>query len=135
MATTSRLKPRVLVIDDDAQYLVLTARMLRSGGYEVLTRTEAVGTSAAVEAGRPDLILIDLNMPALDGDRLASLILRFSVDPPRVALYSGAPEQVLRERAAASGVDAIIPKGLPPDEFLERVARLLDAPVASQRER
>jgi CheY-like chemotaxis protein len=130
MATTSWRRPRVLVIDDDEQYLTLTARMLRSGGYEVLTRSEAVGTSAAVEADRPDLILIDLNMPALDGDRLASVILRFSVDPPRVVLYSGAAEKVLRERAAACGVHAVIPKGLPPEEFLERVARQINFPVA-----
>jgi CheY-like chemotaxis protein len=109
--------------------------MLRTGGYEVLTRSEPVGTSAAVEAERPDLILIDLNMPALDGDRLASIILRFSVDPPQVVLYSGAAENVLRERAAACGVQAIIPKGLPPEEFLERVARQLNVPIASPNER
>jgi CheY-like chemotaxis protein len=118
-------KGKVLVIDDDEQYLKLTARILRGAGYEVVTRTEVIGTSAAVAAERPCLVLIDLNMPLLDGDRLGPLIQRSMATPPLVILYSGTNDKVLQERARACGANGAIPKGLPPEQFIERLERAL----------
>ena len=115
---------KVLVIDDDVQSLKLTARMLRSAGYEVVTRSDVIGTSFAVASERPHVVLIDLNMPALDGDRLAPLIQRAVANPPPIVLYSGVSDKVLRERALACGASATIPKGLAPELFLERVAQV-----------
>ncbi len=117
---------KVLVIDDDPQSLKLTARMLRSAGYEVVTRSEVFGTSFAVASERPNVVLIDLNMPALDGDRLAPLIQRSVPNPPPIVLYSGLSEKVLRERALACGASATIPKGLAPELFLERIAQVFN---------
>jgi two-component system, OmpR family, response regulator len=133
MVTTPQPNARVLVIDDDEQYLKLTARMLRSAGYDVVTRLDALGTSAAVAATRPDLVLIDLNMPTLDGDRLAPLIQRSVSNPPLIVLHSGMNEKILRERAKACGANACIPKGLSPDRFLARVADVLGTSAASSR--
>jgi CheY-like chemotaxis protein len=116
----------VLVVDDDEQYLKLTSRMLRGGGYDVVTRSEGIGTSAAVSAERPDMVLIDLNMPGLDGDRLAALIQRSMARPPLLVLYSGMSEAVLEKRAAACGASATLPKGLPPEQFLKRVAGIFE---------
>jgi len=116
----------VLVIDDDEQYLKLTSRILRGAGYDVVARSEGIGTSAAVSAERPDLVLIDLSMPGLDGDRLAVLIQRSMARPPLLVLYSGMSAAVLEKRAAACGAIAAIPKGLPPEQFLKRVASILE---------
>jgi CheY-like chemotaxis protein len=122
---------KVLVIDDDEQCLNLTARLLRTAGYEVTTRSNPLGSSAAVGAVCPDLVLIDLNMPLLDGDRLVPLLRRAVSDPLLVVLHSGmADRALLRQRASACGADAVIPKGLPPGEFLAHVARLF-GPVPS----
>lgn len=116
---------KVLVIDDDDQSLKMTARMLRGAGYEVVTRSDVIGTSAAVAAHRPQMVLIDLNMPTINGDRLTPLVRRALNKPPLVVLYSGAADHELRERAAACSADAAIPKGLTPEQFLARVSELL----------
>lgn len=130
MSTVLRSE-KVLVIDDDEQCLKLTARMLRAAGYDVTTRCDVIGTSAAVSAHRPDLVLIDLNMPTINGDRLVPLVRRALSKPPLVVLYSGASQGELRERAAACCADASIPKALPPEQFLARVAELLATAPAS----
>ncbi|MGH7271554.1 MAG: response regulator, partial [Polyangiaceae bacterium] len=43
-------------------------------GYEVVTRTDALGTSTAIAQESPDVVLLDLSMPGLSGERLAKLI-------------------------------------------------------------
>lgn len=116
---------KVLVIDDDEQSLKMTARMLRAAGYDVVTRCDVIGTSAAVAAHRPQMVLIDLNMPTINGDRLAPLVRRAINKPPLVVLYSGTADHELRERAAACCADAVIPKGLTQEQFLARVGELL----------
>jgi DNA-binding NarL/FixJ family response regulator len=98
----------------------------------VITRSNPLGSSAAVGAACPGLVLIDLNMPLLDGDRLVPLLRRAVSGPLLVVLHSGMSDRVLlRQRAMACGADAVIPKGLPPEAFLDQVARLLGRPVAS----
>jgi CheY-like chemotaxis protein len=121
MSAVSERK-KVLVVDDDEQYLKMTARLLRGAGYEVVTRSEGIGTSAAVTSERPDMVLIDLNMPGVDGDRLALLIQRSFAHRPLVVLHSGMNEKVFKERAVACGADGAIVKGLRPEQFLEQLA-------------
>jgi DNA-binding response OmpR family regulator len=113
---------KVLVVDDDEQCLKMTARVLRHAGYAVVTRSDVIGTSFAVASERPDMVLFDLNMPLINGDRLVPLVQRSLVNPPFIVLYSGVDEKVLEKRAADCGANGFIPKGLGPTEFLERVA-------------
>lgn len=119
---------RVLVVDDDDQYLRLTERLLSRAGYEVIARIESLGTCAAVTAEAPDMVIMDVNMPSVDGDRLAPLVQRCTGVRPIVVLYSGIALAELEERAKACSADAAIPKGLLPAQFLERVASAFAAP-------
>jgi two-component system, OmpR family, response regulator len=138
MAAAGKRPKKVLVIDDDEQYLRLTGRLLRGAGYDVLTRSESIGTCAAVTAEDPDVVLIDVNMPSVDGDRLAPLIQRCTGVRPIVVLYSGMDVVSLQRRAKACGADAAIPKGLLPEQFLAHVARTFVWPseaAEAERER
>ena len=119
---------KVLVVDDDEQYLRLTARVLRDAGYDVVTRTDVIGTAYTVTQEKPDLVLIDVNMPLLTGDRLTELLQRSVRERPLIVLHSGEDEKTLAQRAAACGADASIPKGLTVNRLLQRLAR-----VARQR--
>jgi len=126
MPNEPRVGKKVLVVDDDELYLKVTERLLRSGGYEVVARSEVLGTSFVVSSERPDVMLVDLNMPMVDGDRLVPLVTRGRFEPPYfspyVVLYSGVEERALARRAEECGADASIPKGLVPKDFLARVA-------------
>jgi DNA-binding response OmpR family regulator len=123
---------KVLVVDDDEQALRVTARVLRGAGYDVMTRSDAIGTSFAVASERPDLVLFDLNMPPINGDRLVQLILRALVEPPFIVLYSGVDTKELEQRALACGADGSIPKGLESAQFLERVEHCFERAAAAR---
>jgi CheY-like chemotaxis protein len=121
-------RKKVLIVDDDEQYLKLTERLLRGAGYDVLARSESLGTCAAVTDEAPDMVLMDLMMPSLDGDRLTPLIQRCTGVRPIVVLYSGMDPDTFKKRAEVCGADASIPKGLLPDQFLEHVACAFSTP-------
>lgn len=126
MPSAPRGGKRVLLVDDDEPYLKVTERLLRAAGYEVVTRTGVLGTSFVVSSVRPDVVLVDLNMPMVNGDRLVPLMMRGRFEPPYVSpyvvLFSGVDEKLLTRRALECGADDSIPKGLTPKEFLARVA-------------
>ena len=116
---------KVLVVDDDEQILLLTAKILTSAGFEVVTRSSAVGTSAVVVAERPDVVLIDLNMPLLTGERLTAHVRRALTAPPIIVLYSGLAESVIQERAQNCGADGYIPKGLARGDLVDHLRRIV----------
>jgi CheY-like chemotaxis protein len=55
---------RVLIVDDDAVVRLVTSRVLRNRGYEVMTAADCSEAIAAIAESRPDIILLDLNFPA-----------------------------------------------------------------------
>jgi DNA-binding response OmpR family regulator len=65
---------KVLVIDDDPIVLEVVRERLSSAGHEVVTREEALGTTQVVRDEQPDLVLLDVMMPALNGERIAELL-------------------------------------------------------------
>lgn len=120
-----------MVVDDDEQYLEMTSRVLRRAGYEVVTRCDVIGTSSAVAAEQPDVMLCDLNMPLIDGDRLVPLIQR-APNPPYIVMYSGLDAQTLEDRAHRCGADASIHKGIGAKQFLERMAHCVACASAAR---
>jgi DNA-binding response OmpR family regulator len=64
----------VLLVDDNLDVLVATARYLREQGLEVLTSSSGLGVSTLVRRHSPAVIVLDVTMPALDGDALARLL-------------------------------------------------------------
>lgn len=58
---------KILVADDDARNRMLLETLLAVDGYEVVSVNSGQATLACVEAGKPDLILLDLMMPGMDG--------------------------------------------------------------------
>lgn len=79
-------KPRrILVVDDDATLLVVLSEQLRDDGYEVATARDGLEALRRLEGGWPDLILLDLTMPRIDGLALARRI-KAQVDLPIIVL-------------------------------------------------
>jgi two-component system OmpR family response regulator len=119
-------KAKVLVIDDDPIVLEVTRERLTQAGYEVLVREEALGTTQVVRDEQPDVVLLDVLMPALNGERIVGLLK--SNERTRhvtVILHSSKSDaelQALLEETAAAGA---ISKGKSDSEFLEAFERLL----------
>jgi CheY-like chemotaxis protein len=58
---------RILVVDDNATNLKLIEYLLKAKGYDVLTAVDAESALAAVRSNRPSLVLMDLQLPGMDG--------------------------------------------------------------------
>ncbi len=112
---------RLLIVDDDEQQLELVRRMLSSQGFEVRTSSSPIGFSNLVRDFDPGVILIDVNIPALSGDRLVSLVRKNTRSKARLVLYSSADQEELRRLATQVEADGWIPKGLTADELATRV--------------
>ncbi len=69
---------RVLIVDDNATNLKLVAYLVRASGYEVDTAGDAAHALSAIAANRPALILMDLQLPGIDGLELTR---RLKADP------------------------------------------------------
>ena len=76
---------RILLVDDDASLLVVLSEQLRDDGYEVATARDGAEALRRLEAGWPDLILLDLMMPRIDGLALARQI-KSEADLPIIVL-------------------------------------------------
>jgi DNA-binding response OmpR family regulator len=76
---------RILLVDDDINLLVVLAEQLHDDGYEVATARDGQEALRRLEAGWPDLILLDLMMPRIDGLALAHQI-KATADLPMIVL-------------------------------------------------
>lgn len=115
---------RVLVVDDDAAQLSLLERSLRLEGFEVTTATGAIGVSALVRRFQPDLVLLDVNIPALSGDRLLEVVRRHAPSETKLVLFSACDEGHLRRLASEVSADGYISKSTAGLELAERIRRL-----------
>jgi DNA-binding response OmpR family regulator len=77
--------PRVLIVDDDANLLVLLADQLRSDGFDITTARDGAEALRQLDAGWPDLLIIDMMMPRIDGLTLAREI-KARADLPIIVL-------------------------------------------------
>jgi CheY-like chemotaxis protein len=115
---------RVLIVDDDPIVGQIVAAILGGHGYDVMVRGEALGTLSIIAREKPDVVLLDVNMPGLDGDELARLV-KVHADPrTRVILHSSQPQDELEQLAREAGAIGGIEKG-DPTEFLEAFENLL----------
>jgi two-component system response regulator MtrA len=103
------MKPRLLVVDDEAAVVEMLGEVGRTSGYDVRAVTHASAVQAAIEAFRPDVVLLDLMMPDIDGVELIGGAL--PPDPRRAVVIVSALPQELVDAAvrlgAARGVRVI----------------------------
>jgi CheY-like chemotaxis protein len=119
-------QPTVLVVDDLHVARDMMARLLRLDGYETLTAEDGEAALAAVEAGHPDLMLLDLTMPDMDGlDVLRRLRAdRRNAGMPVVMFSAVADPRLVAEARRLGAVDYVV-KGDGPDKVLASVSRHL----------
>jgi EAL domain-containing protein (putative c-di-GMP-specific phosphodiesterase class I)/DNA-binding response OmpR family regulator len=118
---------RILVVDDQPENVALLERMLARGGYtDVAGYTDPLAALAAIEVEEPDLVLLDLHMPTLDGFAVLERIR--ARDPERflpVLVLTGDVDRAARQRALAAGANDFLSKPFDLDEVLLRCRNLL----------
>jgi len=116
---------RVLIVDDSPVTRELVRDVLEPQGHEILEAADGLSALREIEAGRPQVVLLDIEMPWLDG---YEVIRRLRQDPRfqhlRVAAFTAHAMKNERERALEAGFDDYITKPIRPAVLRTLIARL-----------
>ncbi len=118
--------PKILVVEDNELNLDMISRRLRSRAYEVVTAVDGELGIAMVTQEKPDLVLMDMSLPVVDGWEATR---RLKADPavqsiPIIALTAHAMATD-RDKALAAGCDDYDTKPVEFPRLLEKIERLL----------
>ena len=118
--------PLVLIIEDNPRNLKLARDILSHTGYETLEAENAEDGLALARASDPDVVLMDVQLPGMDGVQALGLLRSDpeTRDIPVIALTASAMKDD-RERFLAAGFDRYVAKPLDIREFLRQVAAAL----------
>ncbi|HEX5087414.1 MAG TPA: response regulator [Nocardioides sp.] len=121
--------PRILVVEDNPKNMKLVRDVLEYAGYEVIEATSGEDGVRLAELERPQLILMDLQLPGMDGTEALRRIRvgrdgRDGQDTPVVAVTALAMDED-RARALASGFDGYVEKPINVRRFREQVEGFL----------
>lgn len=116
-------KPRVLVVDDEEQIRRAVGRALSTRGYEVLEAGDGEEALALAAASQPDLVVLDLNLPVLDGLAVCERLRRTSLVP--ILVLSVREEETDKVAALDLGADDYLTKPFGIEELMARVRALL----------
>lgn len=123
MNTRSHLK--VLVVDDDPISLEVARERLEREGHEVQTRDRALGTSRVILAFQPDCVLLDVMMPGITGDELATLLRsQGRLSHVAIVLHSAKDPDELSDLIVRTGAIGAIHKTSDDEEFLREFRRI-----------
>ena len=117
------MKPRVLIIEDNEQNLYLLTFLLTMNGYAVDSANDGRAGIEKARTNVPDLILLDIQLPIMDGYAVARAIRQVSVlaAVPIIAVTSYAMPGD-KEKALESGCTGYIEKPINPETFLSQIA-------------
>ena len=115
-------KKKILIIEDNEQNLYLLTFMLEKEGYEILQAREGKKGLELAGQEHPDLILLDIQLPEMDGHEVARRLKDqdFTSSIPIVAVTSYAMAGD-RENIMASGCEGYIEKPINPDTFVDQI--------------
>ncbi|HKY52494.1 MAG TPA: response regulator transcription factor [Candidatus Limnocylindria bacterium] len=100
--------PRVLIVDDDDELAEVLRQALRESGYAVATVRHGAAALDLIGQIRPDLILLDLTMPIMDGWSFVAQYRRSAKAGGRIVLLTGHPN--VREISESLGADSYVGK-------------------------
>ena len=124
---------RVLVIDDEPPILRALRINLTARQYEVVTAVDATTALRAVDTERPDLVILDLGLPDLDGVEVIRRLRTWT--PVPIVVLSGRADSTDKVEALDAGADDYVTKPFGVDELLARiraVTRRLTVPEADE---
>jgi DNA-binding response OmpR family regulator len=128
----SNARPLVLVADDDEDILQLVVLRLGRSGYDVVSATDGESAVELAMARCPDLVVIDVAMPRLDGLEITRMLrAREETASIPILLLTARTRDVDVELGLAAGADDYVTKPFSPELLAQRVAALLQ--IAAQK--
>jgi DNA-binding response OmpR family regulator len=129
---TANKKSTILVADDDPRLLRLVQRNLEQAGFRVVTATDGLTAVRLAEAEEPDLLVIDIGMPSLDGREVCRRVRRFTLAP--ILILTARDSEEDKVSGFEAGADDYLTKPFGVPEFLARVKAALRRARMTARE-
>ncbi|MEM5774662.1 MAG: response regulator, partial [Anaerolineaceae bacterium] len=114
---------KILVVDDEPQIVRVLKAYLEKSGYRVLTAYEGTGALAVFQKEEPDFVILDLNLPGMDGLEICKTIRRKSDVP--ILMLTARVEETDRLIGLELGADDYVIKPFSPREVVARVKTIL----------
>jgi len=117
---------KILVVDDEIQLIELVQTRLEANGYEVITANDGEEGLEKAKSEKPDLIILDVMMPKMDGYKVCSLLKndeQYKNIP--IILFTGKAQEDFEDVGKKAGADAFITKPFDPPELLAKIEELL----------
>ncbi len=116
-------KIQILVVDDEPRYLKLVRYNLEVAGYEVITAANGEEALSLVAAKSPDLIILDIRLPGIDGYEVCTRIREFSSTP--IIMLTAKGEEQEKVHGLRLGADDYVTKPFGAEELMARVETVL----------
>jgi CheY-like chemotaxis protein len=130
MLSETRMKQRILVVDDEPQIREMLSLYFSNHGYETVTAGDSTQALRAVEASKVDVVVLDIGLAEEDGLKLLEQLKTQYPDLHVIMLTGmGFVEDLLQE-AQQKGADGYVSKVLPLDELLTAIQRILKTATA-----
>ena len=117
---------RILVVDDEANLVELVQGYLEREGYQVLAASDGISAVAIARESQPDLIVLDLMLPGIDGLEVCRRIRQFS--DAYIVMLTARAEEVDKVVGLSVGADDYLTKPFSPRELVARVQAMLRRP-------
>jgi len=130
----SSSRAKILVIDDDPDVLLLLRYTLEAEGFHPSLAGEGETALRRIEGEHPDLVLLDVMMPVMDGWAVLDGISGLS-RPPRVIVVSAKSGEIDRVRAIKLGASEYVTKPFDPEALVKLVRAVLERSPAEQDRR
>ena len=118
--------PSVLLVDDDEAMRELVRLQLEREGYDVQEASSADEGLAAIESRKPELVLLDVMMPHVDGwEMLRRIQERHGAGAIPVLMFSGQVDDAAQRQAASSGASGFVGKGFDLDDLVEQAKSIV----------
>lgn len=121
---------KIVIVDDSKAVLAQASATLAEAGYDVVTVDSPFAAASVMLKEKPDLVLMDVHMPALPGDKIVSMMRnRDHLQHVRVALFSSDEPALLLRLARECGAAGVVHKGTAMENLVAQVRALLMIPT------
>jgi DNA-binding response OmpR family regulator len=124
------MSKKILLVDDDHSMLMLMGIAMKRNGYAVVEAESALKALEMLETVRPDLIILDVMMPGMNGIELCAQIrARPQTKRTPVIMLSALTDRSSIKSALEAGANDYLPKLTPHQDLIKRIRGMLDGPT------
>lgn len=116
---------RILIVDDEPNIVVSLEFLMRQKGYETQVARDGEEALTAVESFRPDLVLLDVNLPCRDGFEVCQKLRADGWTELKIVMLTAKGRDIEIEKGLALGADAYVTKPFSTRELVARVGAML----------